>query len=58
MLEDASSSLDDQPELSNRAMLGLVECTILFSDLSIMSGAASAAEVTRLSSECDRFVLC
>nr|CAB3230243.1 cilia- and flagella-associated protein 54-like [Phallusia mammillata] len=44
MLEDASSSLDEQAELSNRAALGLIECTTRFADLSIISSSASGQE--------------
>ena len=46
MLEDATTSLDEQAELSSRAVQALVESTTLLADISIASGSASSPEVS------------
>ena len=46
MLEDASTTLDDQPELSSCAVFALVESTVLLADVATTSGIAGPSEVS------------
>uniref|UniRef100_H2ZJG4 Uncharacterized protein n=1 Tax=Ciona savignyi TaxID=51511 RepID=H2ZJG4_CIOSA len=44
MMEDASSSLDEQPELSSRAVIALAKCAVHLADLGLVSGQLSSIE--------------
>ncbi|XP_076801900.1 cilia- and flagella-associated protein 54-like [Clavelina lepadiformis] len=44
MLEDATSSLDEETELSSKAVLGLAECTTRLADVLLRTGNMTAAE--------------
>ena len=46
MLEDATTSLDEQAELSSRAVEALVQSTIILADLSLASGSTGLADVS------------
>jgi len=46
MLEDATTSLDEQAELSSRAIVSLVQSTIVLADVALASGFAGLSDVS------------